>query len=303
MSCTTFRYIQSYLNFLNLIYFNFIENYFTENHTVIVSKNVQSFNTITAIKLMIAQDETKSVHKRGKLRKRIVDAEKDEFCRQVRLLLTPSSLTEFVRFSSFGDSRRCPLCGRRAIRWRKGDEGTEGRTEKVDQGEPRPRDISRLVKGKLTPSNVLIKATQIAGTLLHAYLLTRLPRNSIFAWSKYARSKATSSSSSILFLTLIVKIDIRCDDIVTVFALTLWGVSHDWSESLESWTKWRQVIREEFIGKRNGSSVYVLRVLGMNLWCNGTRSDFLTKLSQKFKLDRDHFVGRSYKCYRFELDH
>ena len=28
------------------------------------------------------------------------------------LLLTPSSLTEFVRFSSFGDSRRCPPCGR-----------------------------------------------------------------------------------------------------------------------------------------------------------------------------------------------
>lgn len=235
MSCITFRYIQPYLNFFNLFNFNFIENYFTENYTVIVSKNVQSFSTITAIKLMIAQDETKSVRKRGKLRKRIVDAEKDEFCRQVRLLLTPSSLTEFVRFSSFGDSRRCPPCGRRASRWRKGDEGTEGRTEKVDQGEPRPRDISRLVKGKLTPSNVLIKATQIAGTLLHAYLLTRLPRNSIFAWSKYARSKATSSSSSILFLTLIVMIDIRC--VVTVFALTLRDVSHDWSESLESWTK------------------------------------------------------------------
>lgn len=301
MSCITFRYIQPYLNFFNLFNFNFIENYFTENYTVIVSKNVQSFSTITAIKLMIAQDETKSVHKRGKLRKRIVDAEKDEFCRQVRLLLTPSSLTEFVRFSSFGDSRRCPPCGRRASRWRKGDEGTEGRTEKVDQGEPRPRDISRLVKGKLTPSNVLIKATQIAGTLLHAYLLTRLPRNSIFAWSKYARSKATSSSSSILFLTLIVMIDIRC--VVTVFALTLRDVSHDWSESLESWTKWRQVIREEFIGKRNGSSVYVPRMVGMNLWRNGTRSDFLTKVSQKFKLDRDHFVGRSYKCYRFELDH
>lgn len=54
MSCTTFRYVQSYLNFFNLIYFNFIENYFTENYTVIVSKNVQSFSTITAIKLMIA---------------------------------------------------------------------------------------------------------------------------------------------------------------------------------------------------------------------------------------------------------
>lgn len=52
MSCTTFRYVQSYL--INLIYFNFIENYFTENYTVIVSKNVQSFSTITAIKLMIA---------------------------------------------------------------------------------------------------------------------------------------------------------------------------------------------------------------------------------------------------------
>lgn len=53
--------------------------------------------------------------------------------------------------------------------------------------EPRPRDISWLVKGKPTPSNVLIKATQIAATLPRAYLLTLLPGNSIFAWPKRAR--------------------------------------------------------------------------------------------------------------------
>lgn len=164
---------------------------------------------------MIIQDDTKSVDKRGKLRKRIADAEKDEFCQQVRLLLTPSSLTEFVRFSSFGDSRRCPSCGRWVSRWRNGDEEAERRTERVNQGELRPQDISRLVKGKPTPSNVLIKATQIAATLLHAYLLTRLPGNSIFAWSKCARSKAASFSNSILS---IIKIDIR--RVVTVFALT-----------------------------------------------------------------------------------
>lgn len=194
---------------------------------------------------MIIQDDTKSVDKRGKLRKRIADAEKDEFCQQVRLLLTPSSLTEFVRFSSFGDSRRCPSCGRWVSRWRNGDEGAERRTERVNQGELRPQDISRLVKGKPTPSNVLIKATQIAATLLHAYLLTRLPGNSIFAWSKCARSKAASFSNSIL---LMIKIDI-CR-VVIVFALTqncaFRGVSRS---RLNTWTKWL-VIRNGFVEKR-----------------------------------------------------
>lgn len=192
--------------------------------------------------------QSQSINVASCIRERVADAKKDEFCQQVRLLLTPSSLTEFVRFSSFGDSRRCPSCGRWATRWRNGDEGAERRTERVNQGELRPQDISRLVKGKPTPSNVLIKATQIAATLLHAYLLTRLPGNSIFAWSKSARSKAASFSNSIL---LIVKIDIH--RVVTVFALMCLARSR-----LNTWTKW-QVIWNEFVEKRSGPSVNVFK--------------------------------------------
>lgn len=83
-------------------------------------------------------------------------------------------------------------------RWRKRMRGREYIEE------PRPEDISRLVKGKPTPSNVLIKATQIASALLLAYLLTWLPGNSIFAWPKCGQSKAPSSAS-ILFAPAIVR--------------------------------------------------------------------------------------------------
>lgn len=222
---------------------------------------------------MIIQDEIKSADKRVKLRKRMANAEKDEFCREVRLLLTPSSLTEFVRFSSFGDSRRCPPCGRWASRWRKREEGTERRTERVNQGEPRPRDISRLVKGKPTPSNVLIKATQIAGTLLRVYLLTRLPGNSIFAWPKRVWSKAVSSSSSILFTLLIVQRSISL------------ASSHYWPASLGYLDETATGDSERI---RRGKKRFVRQRFRGRLipWRNGS------KVSRKFRLEKPTLLRR-----------
>ncbi|KAG7208084.1 hypothetical protein KM043_009659 [Ampulex compressa] len=92
-------------------------------------------------------------------------------CQSVRPVLRPSSLTEFVRFSSFGDSRRWALCERRAT----GHQGVEQRgprkvaADGEREGSPRrqgPGILAGLLRESQRRQNVLIKATQIAGALV-----------------------------------------------------------------------------------------------------------------------------------------
>lgn len=134
----------------------------------------------------------------------------------------------------------------------KGEAGREkGRGTEYTE-EPRPRDISLLVKGKPTLSNVLIKATQIASTLLLAYLFTCLAGNSIFARPKCGWSKA-SPSGSILFAPAIPG---SIHTLRQVFAMTL--QPGDWSDC---WVKGPRRIQPEDI-----QFVQYLYCISYTLW-------------------------------------